>query len=107
MPQYIDRKKFYHHRSKLKKHIKRLLPAMIVFGYISYLLLGSYGFINIFRLKKQELNLRRQKEKLLEERRALNDSIQIIRNDSLFLEKLAREKLGMIMQGDTVILNIE
>jgi len=80
---------------------------VIIFGYIYYLLFGSYGFINIFRLKKEEVNLRRQKDELLEEREALKDSIQLIRNDSLFLEKLAREKLGMIMPGDTVILNIE
>jgi cell division protein FtsB len=107
MPQYTDRKKFYRRKPKLKKHLKRLLPVIIIFGYIYYLLFGPYGFINIFRLKKEEVNLREQKEKLLEEKEALNDSINLIRNDSLFLEKLAREKLGMITPGDTVILNIE
>lgn len=44
---------------------------------------------------------------LLEERTALGDSLLMIKEDTFLLEKLAREKLGMIKPGDTVILLIE
>lgn len=107
MLQYTNRKKFYRNKFRLKRQLKKLLPIIAIAGYLYYLLLGPYGFINICRLKKEELSLKRKKERLLEEREALSDSLIMIQKDTFLLEKLAREKLGMIMPGDTVILNIE
>ncbi|MEA1913205.1 MAG: septum formation initiator family protein [candidate division WOR-3 bacterium] len=92
------------YKKRLKRHIKKITITIVIFGYLFYLLVGSYGLLNITRLKRKELNLRQQKKKLIEERVALADSIKMVKNDTFLLEKIAREKLGMIMPGDTVIL---
>ncbi len=104
MQQPLEGNRFYHHKGQVKQHLKKLLPILAILGYIFYLLLGPYGFVNICRLKREELTLRRQREAFVEERAALTDSLLMIKRDTFLLEKLAREKLGMIMPGDTVIL---
>lgn len=107
MQRSLKVRKFSLRKPRLNNLIKRLLPVFALLAYLFYLLLGPYGFINIGRLKREEINLRRQKMELLEERTALGDSLLMIKEDTFLLEKLAREKLGMIKPGDTVILLIE
>ena len=107
MQRSLKVRKFFPRKPRLNNLIKRLLPVFALLAYLFYLLLGPYGFINIGRLKREEINLRRQKIELLEERNALGDSLLMIKEDTLLLEKFAREKLGMIKPGDTVILMIE
>ncbi len=73
-------------------------------GVLYYLFFGSYGFINIFKLKRKEINLRKQKQEFLQKEQALLDSLKKIKSDTFLLEKIAREKSGMIKPGDTVII---
>ena len=107
MQQSLKVRKFSPRKPRLNNLIKRLLPVFALLAYLFYLLIGPYGFINIGRLKREEINLRRQKMEFLEERTSLGDSLLMIKKDTFLLEKLAREKLGMIKPGDTVILLIE
>jgi len=100
-------RKFSRRKPWWKKHIKKLLLILALLGYLYYLLFGSYGFINITRLKRKEVLLRKEKRVLLEERMALTDSLSMIKQDTFLLEKFAREKLGMMKPGDTIILEIE
>lgn len=88
----------------LKKRIKKIVLVLIILGFLYYLFFGSYGFINIFKLKRKESSLRSKKEKLTKEKKALLDSLNQIKKDTFLLEKIAREKLGMIKPGDTVII---
>jgi cell division protein FtsB len=76
----------------------------MICGVLYYLFFGSYGFINIIKLKRKEINLRRQKQQFLKQEEALLDSLKKIKSDTFLLEKIAREKLGMIKPGDTVII---
>ncbi|MCK4421464.1 septum formation initiator family protein [candidate division WOR-3 bacterium] len=98
------RRRFFQRNASWKNRLKILIPLSIFLAYLSYLLLGSYGFINIIRLKREEVNLREKKKALLEEKVALLDSLEMIREDSFALERLAREKLMMVKPGDEIIL---
>ncbi|MEO0294025.1 MAG: septum formation initiator family protein [candidate division WOR-3 bacterium] len=91
-------------RSEKKKIKGRLILTLIIIGFIYYLFFGTYGFVNIGKLKIQEKRLRKEKEKLIKKEEALIDSLRKIKEDNFFLEKEAREKLGMIKEGDTVII---
>lgn len=88
----------------LKRHLKRILLVLMICGVFYYLFFGSYGFINIIKLKRKEISLRRKKQEFLKEEKAVLDSLKEIKSDTFLLEKIAREKLGMIKPGDTVII---
>lgn len=93
-------------RSKnlIKRNLKKILLVLILCGIIYYLFFGAYGFINIIKLKRTEIRLKKEKKELLEKREALLDSLRRIKKDTFLIEKIAREKLGMIKDGDTVII---
>ena len=93
-------------RSKklIKKNLKKVLSVLIICGIIYYLFFGTYGFINIIKLKRRENKLKKEKQELLKKEEALLDSLKKIKKDTFLIEKIAREKLGMIKSGDTVII---
>ena len=93
-------------RSKklIKKNLKKILLFLIICGIIYYLFFGAYGFINITKLKRRENRLKKEKQELLKQQEAVLDSFKMIKNDTFLIEKIAREKLGMIKSGDTVII---
>ncbi len=93
-------------RSKklIKKNLKKILLFLIICGIIYYLFFGAYGFINIVKLKRRENRLKKEKLELLKKQEALLDSLKKIKKDTFLIEKIAREKLGMIKDGDTVII---
>jgi len=93
-------------RSKdlLRKSLKKILIILIICGIIYYLFFGTYGFINIAKLKRREIELKKEKQELLKKKEALLDSLRMIKEDTFLIEKIAREKLGMIKNGDTVII---
>lgn len=88
----------------LKKYLKKIFLGIIILGILYYLFFGTYGFINIFRLKRKENSLRKTKQELLIREKALLDSLKKIKTDTFLIEKITREKLGMIKSGDTVII---
>ncbi len=93
-------------RSKnlLKQSLKKILIILIICGIIYYLFFGTYGFINIAKLKRREIDLKKEKQELIKKQEALIDSLKKIKSDTFLIEKIAREKLGMIKPGDTVII---
>ncbi len=93
-----------HSKKLLKKHLKKTLLVLIICGILYYLFFGAYGFINIVKLKRKEIKLRRNKQEFLKKENDLLDSLKRIKKDTFLLEKIAREKLGMIKSGDTVII---
>lgn len=103
MPPNSRGRKSSSRKKRLVSNLKKILPVVIILAYLYYLLFGPYGFINIIKLKTKEIHLRKRKTELIEKRNALSDSIKMIKKDTLLLEKIAREKLGMIKPGDTVI----
>jgi cell division protein FtsB len=93
-----------HSKKLLKKRLKKILIVLILFGIIYYLFFGAYGFINIIKLKRREIELKKEKQELLKKQEAFIDSLKKIKSDTFLIEKIAREKLSMIKSGDTVII---
>lgn len=90
---------------KLKKPEKKLRPGAIVIVLLiilAYLTFKNYGFYKMGKLKWKQ----RQLEKQLRQETITKDSLGTLRDkalhDSAYIEKVAREKLGMIKKGETV-----
>jgi len=89
--------------SRFKK-IKDITFISIFIGVFLYLILGGpYGVINLFRLRNQKVKMDRKLMQLKGEEVLLIKEINGLKNDTFMIEKLAREKLGMIKDNEIII----
>lgn len=78
--------------------------ALILFAVATIILLAFLPSYTTYQDKKQKVNeiedqiisLEAKKSKLLEEK-------ELLENDPVYLEKVAREKMGLIKEGEEVV----
>lgn len=63
---------------------------------------GERGVFHLWRLNGEKKQLQEKNFLLQKENAALRDRVNRIRNDDLYLEKIAREELGLARPGETV-----
>ncbi len=82
---------------------KRILATLIVL--IPTLLFVTFSSKGIIRRVKLEEEKRKWKEKIIEalvEEKRLQEEIKALENDLGMIEKIARERYGMVREGETV-----
>lgn len=82
-----------------------LLLFLILTG--SAILFGSRGVLDNHRLNQKLLDLRHGNEELAAKNDALKKEILLLRNDLRYIEKVARDELGMVKPSDRVYRRIE
>lgn len=103
-----DRNYYYRkpRKRKRKTSTKKWIFRIIVFGFLAlflYLVLGGpYGLIKIITLYTKMKNVERETDRLIVEKVLLTKQCENLRNDLFTIEKIAREKLGMIKEGEVV-----
>lgn len=80
---------------------------LYVFGTLISLLtlvtiVGERGALHLWRLHGEKNNLDEQNYRLQRENEALRQRIWRLRNDDVYLEKLAREELNLVRPGEVV-----
>ena len=88
--------------NKRKKTNWGLFLVIIVLIYFTYLAIGQQK-----TLDAKALEIKSQQEKLQQEtitNEKLNKQIEILSSDE-YIEKVAREKLGMVKKGERVFLD--
>ncbi|SNZ03493.1 cell division protein FtsB [Persephonella hydrogeniphila] len=111
--QYLKEKRFSQDFSdRLKRYIGvdfvLLFLTLLFFLYFVYLLF--FGEKNIFRLIQKEryrANLQSQITELKEENKALEEKIHYLKNDRFFIEKKAREDLGLVKEGEEIYIIVD
>ncbi len=85
---------------------KRGLLILALLFANAYLLLafffGDKGMINHIRIRQTYRTLRGEIASIREENGRLHARIDALRSDPRTIEKLARERLGMVREGETV-----
>lgn len=71
-------------------------------GLYLLFLFGKSGY-DIWLLKEQMTELEQEQTRILEQQELLKQEIESL-NDPEVIEKLARENLGMVQQGETIIV---
>ena len=80
---------------KLKTFLKLgILPAVVCF------LILMPGYLKVRSLKKEILHIKENIERLQKENENLRIEIDKLENDPFTIEKKARERLGMIKEGE-------
>ena len=84
---------------------KVLLLFLILMG--SVILFGSRGIVDNYRLDQKLLDIRKSNGELVVKNDALKKEIHLLRNDMRYIEKVARDELGMVRQNDRVYHRVE
>lgn len=85
---------------KKKFNLKTIL-IVLIFAYVGYILVSTQ--ISMIKIKK-DLNVRQQElNKLKEKNQKLQDEVDMSKTDA-YIEKLARERLGLVKEGETPVI---
>jgi len=76
---------------------------MIVLLVVGFLILfGRKGLIDNYKMQQMVKELSATNEQMLRENNKLKNEILLLRKDSKYIERLARDELGMVKKGDIV-----
>ena len=79
------------------------LALLVVIGLMFvYAVLGNRGVLRILQTQKQKAQLEQQLSELQQEHEQLRIEIERLKHDKAYLEQLARTKLGMVRDGETI-----
>jgi len=90
-------------RKKIKKPSSNYyLVAIACIFFITVLILNDSGLITYFKLKKEHNRLVEELQSLSLQQEALITEINKLQTDSIYIEKIAREKFMMVRPGEKV-----
>jgi len=83
------------------RKIKNLLLSLLIV-YVSYIFINQQKIMHRQKVEFETYTV--ELEKVQEENKKLQDEVQLSKTDK-YIEKLAREKLGLIKEGETPVIN--
>ena len=84
---------------------KVLLLFLILMG--SVILFGNRGILDNYRLDQKLLDIRKSNGELDVKNDVLKKEILLLRNDMRYIEKVARDELGMVRRNDRVYRHVD
>jgi cell division protein FtsB len=79
-----------------------LLPALLLIALYYAFFGGEYGVADVKRIRMEQARLMEEVATLRLENRRLEDRIDALENDPRALETLARERFGLIRNGEVL-----
>jgi cell division protein FtsB len=101
------RKRSYVKTDKIARNARRnivLFAAgiLLVLYFLASLILGEMGVVKYYRMKAQYTTLTEDIAKLKQDNAKLVKDVHALRSDPAYLERIARDKLGLARQGELV-----
>jgi cell division protein FtsL len=81
-------------------------PAIVVTALI-VLTFGNQGFLDMYRLRGEDKAREREIAAANAEIDSLKAEIERLKNDTAYIEKIARENLGMARKGEKIFKFVE
>jgi len=95
------KKLLYDFKENSKKRFKWILFAIFI-SVFAFILISDHGLIKRFALESEKSNLTNRIEQEYKVKDSLNSIIKKLQNDTLEIERIAREKYGMVKSGEEV-----
>jgi cell division protein FtsB len=92
---------------KFPKKIGRWILILIVLVLLYFALAGSEGLINLYRIHLEVRHMTEEIHELKSNIDSLQETIEKFKNDTSYIEKFARENLGMAKEGEKVYKFLE
>ena len=90
------------------RFLNNVYGFLIVIGFIVFILLcscfGERGLMNALSLKEELKGIEEYNQNLKEENDRLKDYIYFLKEDERFIEKIAREELGLVRPEELIYL---
>ncbi|MCI5141220.1 MAG: septum formation initiator family protein [Candidatus Electrothrix sp. ATG1] len=85
-----------------KKAFRRILLTVLLSGGFFLFFAPQCSLYSYYSIEKKSNRLVKENQKLLEEKAALEKEIDLLLHDNAYLEKVAREKYGMLKKNEEV-----
>lgn len=83
-----------------KRSLKILL--FFIFLVVIFAIFGNQGLIKLYKVSIEKEKIALQNRVISEENQRLKEEIEMLKTDNRYLERIAREELGMIGRNETV-----
>ncbi len=90
----------------MKKVVLLIIAILVIFVLGILTVFGKHGFIHLTHLKTQLREIELKNNQLTAENKKLRTEIDLLKNNSKYLEEVARKELGLIKEGE-IIYHIE
>jgi cell division protein FtsB len=77
---------------------------LFLLGFLFVIGLGDRGAVDLYRLRQERDRLQGDNLQLEKENRERYEAVERLRNDSEFVEDIARSELGMVKEDEVVVL---
>jgi len=82
-----------------------VISGVLLMGYFTYsFFFDTMGFMNYLNMKRTQSRIADEMKTIEEENARLREDIEAVRHDRATMEGLARDRLGMVREGETVFL---
>lgn len=82
-----------------------ILIVLLVMGFL--ILFGKKGLIDNYKMRQKVAELSIANQQIHEENNRLKQEILLLRKDVKYIERLARDELGMVKKGDIIYRTAE
>ena len=90
------------------RFLNNIYGVLIIVGFILFILLyacfGEKGLIRVVILKKELKEIENYNQELRAENVALKDPMYLLKNDKRYIERIAREELGLVKTEELIYL---
>ncbi len=110
--QFLKEKRFLRDFSKINKLFgaERLLLLLTILSVFYALYVLFFGKTNIFKyIEKEQVkrNLQEEISQIKKENQKIREEISFLKKDRFFIEKKAREDLGLVKEGDEIYIIVQ
>ena len=77
-----------------------IMIVLLVMGFL--ILFGKKGLIDNYKMQQMVKELSTTNEQMLKDNNKLKQEILLLRKDPIYIERLARDELGMVKKGDII-----
>ncbi len=77
-----------------------LIALLLLAFFFTYLFISGYR--DLRKVGQRLARIEEENKKLLQENKRLEEEIKALEGDPFYIEKIAREELGMVKKGETV-----
>ncbi len=89
-------------RDVVKRKRRRIVIWSVIGIAVLTLITGNYGFYQIYKINREKRELEQEIARLKLEQEELIRDRERLKNDLIYIEKVAREKYSMVREGEQV-----
>jgi len=93
----------------MAKYLYKIPQRWVIYAFVAlfislsiFTIFGERGMIHLWRLRGEKIKLSERNFRLQTENEILRERILKLHHDNLYLEKVAREELGLVRPGEIV-----